>query len=93
MNDAEHRKWGRTSLLAQADGRIADNMRRRDRLMQALRAYLQGEGFVEVDTPVLRYYEDPTDNPPFVTLGPGGWPRLRLRTCPEEYTRRCACVI
>jgi lysyl-tRNA synthetase class 2 len=88
----EAKKWGQTSLVAHADKRIAANLRRRDQLMRSLRVHLQDEGFVEVDTPILRYYEDPTDNPPFVTLGPRGWPRLHLRTCPEEYTRRCACV-
>ena len=54
---------------------------------------MRTEGFLEVDTPVLRYFEDPTHNPLFYTAGPNGWPRLHLRTCPEEYTRRCACVL
>ncbi|MBI3776645.1 MAG: hypothetical protein HY273_14080 [Gammaproteobacteria bacterium] len=88
----ESTQWGQTSLAAHNDKRIKHNLRQRDKLLRSLRAHLQGEDFVEVDTPTLRYYEDPTDNPPFVTLGPGGWPRLHLRTCPEEYTRRCACV-
>ncbi len=92
MTEQEEKKWGRTSLLAAGNGRIKQNLVLRDRLMCALRGYLNTEGFIEVDTPILRCCEDPTDNPPFVTLGPLGWPRLHLRTCPEEYTRRCACV-
>lgn len=88
----ESTKWGQTSLVAHTNERVKANLLRRDRLLRSLRDHLQCEGFIEVDTPVLRYYEDPTDNPPFVTLGPGGWPRLHLRTCPEEYTRRCSCV-
>lgn len=92
MNESELRKWGQTSLLATEDDRIRQNMERRSLLIQSFRTFLHQEGFVEVDTPILRYYEDPTDNPPFITLGPLGWPRLHLRTCPEEYTRRCACA-
>jgi len=92
MEEVEAMRWGQTSRFALGDERIAANLRRRDQLMRSLREYLHDQGFVEVDTPILRYYEDPTDNPPFVTLGPGGYPRLHLRTCPEEYTRRCACL-
>jgi len=92
MADDEHKRWGRTSLLATEDNRIRQNLLLRNHLIRALRAHLTNNGFVEVDTPILRYCEDPTDNPPFVTLGPLGWPRLHLRTCPEEYTRRCACA-
>lgn len=92
MKEDPDKKWGQTSLLANNNRRIRRNLMRRDRLMRALRTNLQKNDFIEVDTPILRYYEDPTDNPAFVTLGPLGWPRLHLRTCPEEYTRRCACV-
>lgn len=88
----DEQRWGRTSLLAHENDRIKKNLLLRDRLMRVLRSYLNASGFVEVDTPILRCCEDPTDNPPFVTLGPLGWPRLHLRTCPEEYTRRCACA-
>lgn len=88
----EHVKWAQTSVLARSDAAIHANLLRRAALIRALRSYFESSGFVEVDTPILRQFEDPTDNPTFVTLGPLGWPRLHLRTCPEEYTRRCACV-
>ncbi len=92
MKVEEQQKWGQTSLLAYENDRLKHNLVRRDTLMRALRTHLTAEGFIEVDTPIIRYCEDPTDNPPFVTFGPLGWPRLHLRTCPEEYTRRCACA-
>ncbi len=92
MTDEELLKWGQTSLRAFRDRGIRRNLELRAELMKCLRSILDKEDFVEVDTPILRYYEDPTENPPFVTLGVGGWPRFHLRTCPEEYTRRSTCV-
>lgn len=56
----------------------------------AIRQAFNERGYLEVDTPILRLREDSTDNPLFSTLVYSGWPRLHLRTCPEEYTRRAA---
>lgn len=92
LHDSEMERWRMTSVHALQDARLKQNLELRSRVLRRLRSYMDDEGFVEVDTPVLRYHEDPTDNPVFTTFGPGGWPRLHLRTCPEEYTRRAACV-
>jgi lysyl-tRNA synthetase class 2 len=92
MTNASFDRWGMTSWWASQDGRARRNLLLRARLLSSARRFLEGEGYVEVDTPILRRAEDSTDNPLFQTAGPGGWPRLHLRTCPEEYTRRAACA-
>ncbi|NQE44887.1 Lysine--tRNA ligase, partial [ANME-1 cluster archaeon GoMg2] len=68
--------------------KIADIFKIRSSIIKAIREYFWNNDFIEVDTPILRGYEDPTDNPIFTTMGPRGWPRLHLRTCHEEFVRR-----
>ena len=85
-------RFKKTSSFAVKETVIKDNIAFRAHFLSSLRKTLEAKNFLEVDTPILRYYEDSTDTPLFVTLGPGGWPRLHLRTCPEEYVRRIAGV-
>lgn len=92
MKEDNINNWGLTSIRASRDCFINDSLKLRSNVIFELRKYLIKKGFIEVDTPILRYAEDPTDNPPFITFGSQGWPRLHLRTCTEEYTRRAACA-
>lgn len=83
-------KYDTTSVSASRDKRIEQNLRLRGCTMAAVRRAFREQDYLEVDTPILRLREDPTDNPVFSTLAFSGWPRIHLRTCPEEYTRRAA---
>lgn len=78
---------GQTSLLAFRNRRIRKYLIRRHNLLVALRSYLTDEGFIEVDTPIIRQWENP-----IVSLGVLNKTRLHLRACLEDYTRRCACA-
>ena len=83
-------KYDQTSILANRKENIKKNLLLRSRTIAAIRQAFKEREYLEVDTPILRLWEDPTDNPLFSTLALSGWPRLHLRTCPEEYTRRAA---
>src|SRR5690349_1787928 len=67
-------RWRRPS---DAPSRIA-HLKLRAQVLQALRAYLDGEGFVEVDTPAL--VRAPSPEPQFAPIGAG---RDWLITSPE----------
>ena len=87
-----HGRYDHTSLEVSADKDLRARLKLRSQALTAARESFLRRGYLEVDTPILRLSEDPTDNPVFSTLGPLGWPRLHFRTCPEEYTRRAAAV-
>lgn len=79
--------WGQTSLLAIRNHKIRKNLLRRHNLMGEIRAHFNDDGFIEVDTPLIRQWENPA-----VSLGILNSTKLHLRACIEEYTRRCACA-
>ncbi len=86
-------EYNNTSLLASKNPIIKQNLKLRSRTLAAIRQAFHEREYVEIDTPVLRLWEDATDNPLFSTVAFSGWPRLHLRTCPEEYTRRAAACL
>lgn len=85
-------RYNRTSVAAKQDADLRGRLEFRSRALKATRECFLQRDYVEIDTPIMRICEDATDNPVFSTLGPLGWPRLHLRTSPEEYTRRSAAV-
>lgn len=81
--------WRLSSIRADNDYNHWKLLHLRYKLIQEIRNYFISVGYIEIDTPILRLWEDPTDNNLFTTtIGPRNYPRLNLRSCPEEYLRR-----
>ena len=57
--------------------------------MRALRNYLEGEGFLEVETPMLQTLHGGAAARPFVTHSNALDIDLYLRIAPELYLKRC----
>lgn len=81
--------WRLSSTRADTDHNHWKLLHFRHKTIQMIRNYYLTEGFIEIETPILRLWEDATDNNLFVTtIGSRNFPRIHLRSCPEEYTRR-----
>lgn len=81
--------WRLSSIHADTDHHHWKLLHFRHKVIQTIRNYYLTEGFIEIETPILRLWEDATDNNLFITaIGSRNFPRIHLRSCPEEYTRR-----
>lgn len=81
-----------TSVRASQEAIVRERLRLRSEVSRLARGYFHSNGFVEVETPILRMKEDPTDNPLFLTDCSSLHLRLNLRTSPEEMLRRTVLV-
>ncbi len=85
--------WGGSDLHARAaaDGGLLERLRLRARVLTALRAELDGAGFIEVQTPKLSPAGDPAPHLASFSSrfhGPGGEVELWLPTSPEHHHKR-----
>lgn len=89
LNELQDNLWRLSSIKADVDKHHWEVLALRSKIQQTIRNYFLKCGFIEIDTPILRFWEDMTNNTLFLTsLGSRGFPRLNLRSCPEEYIRR-----
>jgi len=89
LNDIPDNIWRMSSIYADINKKHWDRLLFRHKLIQQIREYFIKNSFIEIDSPILRLWEDSTHNNLFITtMGSRGYPRLNLRSCPEEYTRR-----
>ncbi|HSZ69279.1 MAG TPA: lysine--tRNA ligase [Solirubrobacteraceae bacterium] len=72
-----------------ASAAVRDRFRDRARIVSAVRAYLDGEGFVEVETPVLQPIYGGALARPFTTHHNALDRTLYLRIATELYLKRC----
>lgn len=76
-----------TDLIMREQARA--NALTRIKVMRALRNYLEGEGFLEVETPMLQTLHGGAAARPFVTHSNALDIDLYLRIAPELYLKRC----
>lgn len=76
-----------TDLIMREQAR--QNALTRIKVMRALRNYLEGEGFLEVETPMLQTLHGGAAARPFVTHSNALDIDLYLRIAPELYLKRC----
>ena len=60
----------------------------RSRVLKIIRSFLDTNGFVEVETPILQYYPDGAPVSTFKTEYNGKGHEYHLRICPEEFLKR-----
>lgn len=60
----------------------------RSRALKTIRSFLDSQGFIEVETPILQYYPDSAPVPTFKTEYNGKGHEYHLRICPEEFLKR-----
>ena len=77
---------GGINLLINPDKR--DTILLRSRALKTIRSFLDTNGFVEVETPVLQYYPDSAPVSTFKTEYNGKGHEYHLRICPEEFLKR-----
>lgn len=72
-----------------SNAQTAANFRKRHTLLKALRAYLDGRHFVEVETPILHDVASGANARPFVTHHEQYRADLHLRVAPELQLKQC----
>lgn len=68
---------------------VKDVFLKRSKIMQAIREYLLGKGFIEVETPSLQPIYGGANARPFTTHHNAADMTLYLRVAPELYLKRC----
>ncbi len=79
-------KYGGLNMLLNKDKR--ETVLLRSKIVKEVRSFLDGKGFIEVETPVLQYYPDSAPVPTFNTTYEDTGHVYHLRICPEEYIKR-----
>ncbi|WKD60448.1 Lysylphosphatidylglycerol biosynthesis bifunctional protein LysX [Corynebacterium ciconiae DSM 44920] len=87
MNEDTRVRQRYTDLIMREQARR--NAMTRIKVMRALRHHLEGEGFVEVETPMLQTLHGGAAARPFVTRSNAMDMDLYLRIAPELYLKRC----
>ena len=85
-DEVKSESTGGINLLVNPDKR--DTILLRSRALKTIRSFLDTNGFVEVETPVLQYYPDSAHVPTFKTEYNGKGHEYHLRICPEEFLKR-----
>ena len=85
-DEVKSESTGGINLLINPDKR--DTILLRSRALKTIRSFLDTNGFVEVETPVLQYYPDSAPVSTFKTEYNGKGHEYHLRICPEEFLKR-----
>jgi len=85
-NNVEPDIAGGVNLLTDRSKR--ETLLLRSEALKTIRSFLDTNGFVEVETPILQYYPDSAPVPTFKTEYNGKGHEYHLRICPEEFLKR-----
>lgn len=87
-DEVKSESTGAINLLVNPDKR--ETILLRSKTLKTIRSFLDTNGFVEVETPILQYYPDSAPVSTFKTEYNGKGHEYHLRICPEEFLKRLA---
>jgi len=79
-----------TGISLVLDGERRKLLVLRSNVLKAVRGYLNNQGFIEVETPILQYHPDCAPVPTFKTREGSSGHEYHLKICPEEFIKRLA---
>jgi len=85
-DEVKSESTGAINLLVNPDKR--ETILLRSKILKTIRSFLDTNGFVEVETPILQYYPDSAPVSTFKTEYNGKGHEYHLRICPEEFLKR-----